>query len=198
VHVIDAHRWFSAAIRSLRDLKQGGLSQHEIAAAMHLLPNVDVAIQASALVYGRGLIEFYAFDWSDLPKGKLTRKDGDIGARSHFGAQYPSADADLTYLVARKDAIDKHLSHLSELRYAGHPERTQHDRPDWDQEIDTIAHHVTAMLDKTKVQTQVKCQTYFSDLAMAVRRRMEDRTYMWPSSLTSHEVTGESPARPAP
>jgi hypothetical protein len=107
-HVADAFRWLAAAERSVRDLRQGGLTATELSSVRALLPNVDVALMTSALVQARSLIEFFSTGGSEDPTS--------IRAVEQFGFRVGEHDTDMAWLLDRVPAMNKHLMHLTKNR----------------------------------------------------------------------------------
>jgi len=174
-HVADSYRWLAAA-----GCTHGST---ELQRAKTHLTNVDVAIQASALVHARMLIEFWAKGW----KGRSQKKDRktDIGAMSHFGVEIDEKDPDLIYLATDrsgiKDSIDKHLSHITEYRDVKNPKRSKHERVDWDSDIPQIIEALVNLLRNAMSQQQVRCRPQFVKLLAAVEGRLVDQHYAWPT-----------------
>jgi hypothetical protein len=177
VHVADSYRWLAAAACSWQDLKHGGLSSQDLTTVNRLLPNADVAVQASALIYARGLIEFYRR--ASTETGASTKAD-DIGAKSHFGVIIDNDDQDLKYLIEVKDSIDKHLAHLTEFRDPRHPGRTVHQRLEWNDEIPKIVEALVRLLGKVTKDAKVSCLAEFTRLVDAVQARRSNRASSWP------------------
>lgn len=171
--VVDAYRWLAAAASSWHDIRDGGrFTTAERTAAKRLLPNVTTALQASALVYARALMEFFS--------APATRSD-DIRS-VHFGFQ--PTPADLKYLVDTKPAIDKHLSHLTEARHPGKPKKDpRHARLDWDDEIAVIADHLVALLRKMATEPSTAHGSRLLALLHAVEARLADSGATWPDEL---------------
>lgn len=188
-HVADAYRWLAACVCSWERLKPQPASTSEKRTLDQLVPNVDVAIQAGALVYARKLIEFYRHD--GYPR--------DIKADDHFGVDLESAgNADLAYLLETvKPAIDAHLAHLSELREPSHPERSEKERLDWNREITDIADRLVGLLETTvNHQPPPCCVAGFRLLLDATRKRRSNRRFPWPDALI-HPDARTGAGRPA-
>jgi hypothetical protein len=174
-HVADSYRWLAAA----------GCSHNspELARAKNLIRNVDVAIQASALVYARMLIEFWAKGWTG--RSKRSDRPTDIGASSHFAFALEASDPDLKYLAADdsgiKDSIDKHLSHITEYRDVNHPDRSKYERANWDSEVAPIIQGLVNLLKTAVSQPQLKSRAEFAALLAAVEGRLLDQAYAWPT-----------------
>ncbi len=173
VDIADAYRWLAAATCTLDDLQRGGFTPAELGTVRRLVPNSHVAFQASALVYGRGLILFYG------PAGK---KPTDINARD-FGIRVGKRDPDLRWLLKTVlPSIDKHLAHLTEFRDDQHPERGENDRLEWTSEIPRIADALARILD-TVAKSSIEDAPKFALLHDAVVHRRADRSYRWPAEL---------------
>lgn len=174
VHVADAYRWVAAATCTLDDLQRRGFTPKQLAEVRHLVPNSNVAFEASALVYSRALIEFYR---PRMPRDLQT----DIKAED-FGLAFTN-DPDVDYLVdVVKPSIDKHLSHLTEFRDDTHPDRTTKDRLDWTNEIPSITDALVRILAKASRQ-QIPHRSKFVVLLDAVEKRRKNRSFRWPDEL---------------
>jgi hypothetical protein len=176
-HVHEHYRWLAAAECSWNDWPSFTPEDHKH--IDRLLPNVDVAIQASALIYARGLIEFYDIRSTYTP----TRPD--IKAREHFGIDL-SADATYKRLVDEvKPSIDQHLCHISEYREPAlhvNP-RSPAGRIDWSRELPRIADELIYMLDAAQGNPQTDCRDAFARLHHATKHRRSDRFFSWPTDI---------------
>ena len=189
IHVQDSFRWLAAAdcswrLRGAWDKIESdpavleALAEPDRRVITGILSNAVVSFETSALVYARGLIEF--FSNKKKPSGAI-----DIVA-TDFGIDLPPTDPDLIYLRdVAKPAINRHLAHLAEVRDPQHPDRPVKDRLDWNTELSPIVDRLVALLSAAVSQNQPPlCQTKFQMLLDAVKQRRLDPTYEWPSAIT--------------
>ncbi len=120
-HIADSYRWLACAECSISDVRRSfDDDQRRTVAA--LLPNVDVALGASAVVYARALAEFYSPPRPDFPD--------DVRSSVHFAfAPVAGSHPDLDWILDRKRAMDAHLAHLTTHRE--YYEREGIDRVEW-------------------------------------------------------------------
>lgn len=168
-HVEDSYRWLVASacsLDSLATLAPGDRQQVDT-----LLPNVDVALQAAILVYGRALIEFYASRGSHQT---------DIGAQSHFDINV-TGHQDFEHLQNILPGMHVHLAHITEYRDPSYPEREKKPRPDWNAEIPDIVNRLMKLLESAVDQEPPpKCHAAFRDLLAATVARRSNPRYEWP------------------
>ena len=175
-HVHEHYRWLAASACSWDDWPSFTPTDHQHIDRM--LPNVHVAIQASALIYARGLIEFYDRATSANP---LIR---DIKA-VHFHLNM-SAEPSYSWLVGHvKPSIDQHLAHISEYRETAlHVNRkSPAGRLEWSEEIPRIADELIHLLDVAQANPHTECRDAFIRLHDATTRRRSNRFYEWPTSI---------------
>jgi hypothetical protein len=175
-HVHEHYRWLAAAACSWDDWPSFTRADHTH--LDRLLPNVHVAIQASALIYARGLIEFY---------DKATHRDPSIRdiKADHFNIDV-SAEPDYGRLVGQvKPSIDQHLAHISEYRdpVLHVNKRSPGGRLDWSTELPRIADELISLLDLVQANAHTTCRDAFVRLYQATKRRRTDRFFRWPSNI---------------
>jgi hypothetical protein len=175
-HVHEHYRWLAAAACSWNDWPSFTPDDHKH--IDRLLPNVHVALQASALIYARGLIEFYDRATNSNP---LIR---DIKA-AHFDINV-ATERRYSWLVANvKPSIDQHLAHISEYREPAlhiNP-KSPSGRIDWSKEIPHIADELIHFLDVAQADPKTRCRNAFIRLHDATKHRRADRFFDWPTNI---------------
>src|SRR4051812_21049462 len=101
-HVHEHYRWLAAAACSWDDWRS--FTRRDLEQLDRLLPNVHVAIQASALVYARGLIEFYR---PGKPVSDIRASDFGIDVSDEHAFEWLTSEV--------KPSIDQHLAHITEF-----------------------------------------------------------------------------------
>jgi hypothetical protein len=172
-HVEDSYRWLAASACSLDSLAR--MAPADRRTVDTLLPNVDVALQAAILVYGRALIEFYV-------GGKYSTN---IGAKSHFAIDVLS-HPDLKHLKAARMGMHVHLTHITEYRDPSNPERAKKPRPDWNAEIPDIVDRLVNLLKSAVDQRPPpKCHAGFTQLLTSTMTRRTNPRYEWPKIVAT-------------
>jgi hypothetical protein len=182
-HLADSYRWLACAECSISDLRER-FSDADRHAANAMLPNITVALAASAVVYGRAIIEFYIGD----------RGGSDTSwATEHFHFTPAGDDDDVVWLDAKRSAMNKHLFHFSTNRELY--ERDGVDHVEWAGRpggppgaVHDLVDRLLSLLNKMGAVTpdstwKVKCE----ELASLVERRRRNRRTEW---LTSWSLDG--------
>lgn len=167
-HVADAYRWLAASACSLDSLNKMSCEDRQKIDTQ--LPNIDVALDAAILIYGRALIEFYS-------GGK---QNTDIGAKHHFDIDL-GKDKDLEYLRKKiLPGMNVHLAHITEYRHPSYPGRATKPRPNWNTEIPGIVDRLVNLLKRAVEQEPPpKCQAAFKELLTATKARRTDSSHDW-------------------
>lgn len=178
-HMADSYRWLVCAECSINDLRRV-LPPEDVREARRLLPNADVAFVASALVYGRGLIEFFASDNDHF---------SELTARSAFGYACPPDHPSLRWLVSVKRAINTHLMHFSNRRERY--ERGGVDRIEWagppggpPGQVHALVDHLLELLQVlgTAAESGTHLAAHWEHLHELAKARRADRTTQWIAS----------------
>lgn len=173
-HLVYDYRYLAVAGCAWETVGPNG-RQDDQKSANATIPGVGVLVQDSLFVHARSLIDFYT---------RVSTWPDDI-MLSHFD-NLSISQATKTKLVDYKKPIERHALHLTHSRdtqYRLNNPTTATDRPDWNSENTKL---VLLLLDGLKEAStqQSTWQKPLSDLHVASVKRLNDKSFDWPTELT--------------